>query len=525
MADLDMIGELSGITKLSQRIDKPLRMLTESRGAKGRLALATKEPWGGAFVVVNTLLWEMYAFFPTTNIGPLVELAKIRAGSMATEQNGVFMLPFAGTTLYAAQNNQWAYFADSVRTLNAVAPDPRVFLGDLPKRYDLAFRLSFRKLPQDYRNEFVPRLRESAQLCMEQMEGESDEQYAARLNLLDHAIRQLRYVINDLDDVMLGWNLNTKEKSTHLDLEVTAKSGTALAERFAQIKGGRSDFAALLSPNAALSANVLGVLTDAQAGEIGGALADLRQSAAKEWEKEGLSENERRAASQFLDELVGVLDKTVKNKKLDAALSLSVDSTAATLLAGAKVADAATLDHSLRQLAANSPKDEKAGGQFHVKVEPYQGISLYAISFPTPDPGLVTLVGKRLEIVMGVAGDKLLVAAGRDALPRFKEAFDQVRSGHGKEVPPFQVRLAVPSIASLVATLSKNKRIKAGAAMLAGFGITAGSKNHLSFTLTPIARGFRARLEVEGGLLKMLGKLNQLTGWINLTGWIDANGM
>ena len=95
---------------------------------------------------------------------------------------------------------------------------------------------------------FVPRLREAAQMNIEQMEGESDQQYTARLDLVDQSIRRLRPVINDLDDVLLGWKLNIKEKNTYLDAEVTAKSGTRLAERFAQIKGGKSDLAALLAP-------------------------------------------------------------------------------------------------------------------------------------------------------------------------------------------------------------------------------------------------------------------------------------
>ena len=182
------------------------------------------------------------------------------------------------------------------------------------------------------------------------------------------------------------------------------------------------------------------------------------------------------------------------------------------------MADGATLNQGLRQLAADWPKEEKAAGRFKIRAESYKGTSLYAVSLPTPDHGLDSLLGKTLEIVVGVAGDKLLLAAGRDAGPRFKEAFDRVQSGRGKEVPPLEIRLAVPAVASLVGTLSTNKQIKAGAAMLAGFGITAGSKNHVSFTVTPIARGVRGRLEVEAGLLKMLGSLGQLSGWLNADG-------
>ena len=437
------------------------------------------------------------------------------------EANDVFTLSFGGTTVYAAAKDQWAYFADTLSSLNDAPTDPRVFLDDLPKRYDLALRLSLQRLPQDFRDEFVPRFKESLEslsLGTEQIEGESEELYAAQLQLWDYIFRQFHRVVNDLDEVLLGWNLDVKTKSTHLDLEVTAKSGTKLAEWLTQFQGGKSDFASLLSPNAALNAGVLGPLTDAQVKAVTGALADLRQWAANGWAKAGLSEDERQAATQFLDKLVDLLGKTARNKKLEAALSLSLDSRKATLVAGAKVAGAATLEQSLRQLAADAPKEAPAAGRFTVRAEPYKGINLYAISLPAPDEGLVTLVGKRLDIVVGIDGEKLLVAAGRDALPRCKEALDQVRSGPGKEMLPLQLRLAVPPIASLVASLSKNKHVKAGATLLAGFGISAGRDNHVSFTVTPIAGGVRARVQLEGGLVKMLCLLNQLTGLVKING-------
>jgi hypothetical protein len=355
---------------------------------------------------------------------------------------------------------------------------------------------------------------------MDQITGESDEQYAARLDLIDRALRQLRHVVHEIDNVLLGWKIDTqKEKNTFLDLEITANSGTKLANRFAQIKSGKSDVTTFLLPNAALSASSIGTLTDAQAAQITGALADLRKSAAQHAAKQGFSASEVKSVSRFLDNLLDVLQKTVKTKKTDIALSLMLDSAAATLLAGATVADGPQLDKGLRQLADAMQKDEKAATRVKVSTETYKNISLYTVSLPTPVRELTPLVGKMLVVVVGIAGNKLLMAAGRDAAQSFKKAFDQLQSAPGKEVPPLQIRLAVPSFARAVAAVSKNMQIKAVAAMLAGFGVSAGSKNHVSITLTPISRGVCARLEVEGGLLKVLGSLGQLMGLINPEGF------
>ncbi len=265
MADLDMIGNLGGIPDLGERLDKPLRMLTDAHGKKGPLTLATKQPWGGVLTVIHNLEWHTYAFFPVTDIVPLVELAKIKISSDVTEDDGLYTIPFGESSMYAVQKGKWAYFANSPRTLLDVAANPVTLLGDLPQRYDLAVRLSVKNLTPDYRGEIVARLREAVQLSMDQMVGENEEQYAARLDMVDRAVRQLRLVVDDIDYLLLGWNIDAKkEKKTYLDFEIAAKGGTKLADRFAHVKSGKTNFASLLLPNAALSASSIGTLTDAE---------------------------------------------------------------------------------------------------------------------------------------------------------------------------------------------------------------------------------------------------------------------
>ncbi len=162
----------------------------------------------------------------------------------------------------------------------------------------------------------------------------------------------------------------------------------------------------------------------------------------------------------------------------------------------ALLADGATLERSLRQLADDWPKDDKIPAGVKVRAETYKGMALYAVSLPTPDRRLTSLVGKTLDVAVAVAGDKLLVAAGRDAVANLRKAFDQLQHAPAQEVPPLRIRLAVPAMAKIVALTSKNQQIRAAAAMLAGFSASAGSKNHVSFTVTPIPGGVRA---VGGG--------------------------
>ena len=113
------------------------------------------------------------------------------------------------------QKGNWAVVADKSENLAKAPADPLKLLGDLPKRYDLAVRASIKNLPKEYREQLLAQLRAGAEVGMQQMPGESDEDYAMRLNMAKQAVQQLTTLVNDMDDVLLGWNVDAKTK-THL---------------------------------------------------------------------------------------------------------------------------------------------------------------------------------------------------------------------------------------------------------------------------------------------------------------------
>lgn len=113
-------------------------------------------------------------------------------------------------------------------------------------------------------------------------------------------------------------------------------------------------------------------------------------------------------------------------------------------------------------------------------------------------------VGDTLEVVVAVADDKVMVAAGRDAAKTLKKAIDQSKAAAGTEVPPLQISLAVTPIAKFVAAVGEDEKVEAKAAALAAALEQAGGKDHVRITTTPISRGVRLRLELEEGLLKAI---------------------
>jgi hypothetical protein len=316
-------------------------------------------------------------------------------------------------------------------------------------------------------------------------------------------------LVDDMDHLLLGWNVDAKSKSTYLDLEITAKAGTKLADQFARIKTGKTNFAGLELPNAAVAGHWIGAISDDDVAQTKNGLAALQKSAVTELQKQNVSEDEVKLATQLLGDLIDVVQKTVETKKVDNGVAVMLEPGAVTVVAGAAIADGAKLEKTIQRLTDEIQKNGQLAGLVNVSAENYQGIRLHIITGPTPDQELVSLVGDTLEVVVGTADDKVLIAAGHDAVKVIKKAIDASKTADGKDAAPMKIVVAVTPIAKFLAGTVEDEQVKAAASMVAGMLEKANGKDRVTITAEPIAQGVRLRLQPQEGLLKVLGSMSQ----------------
>jgi hypothetical protein len=121
-------------------------------------------------------------------------------------------------------------------------------------------------------------------------------------------------------------------------------------------------------------------------------------------------------------------------------------------------------------------------------------------------------VGDRLEIAVGIADDKVLIAVGRDAVPTLKNAIGGLRSTGAKEVPPLKTTVAVVPVTRLLATVCEDPRLKASAAMAAGLFQNDGGKACVTLSAERIPQGVHLRLRADQKALRGLISLGQMMG-------------
>jgi hypothetical protein len=119
---------------------------------------------------------------------------------------------------------------------------------------------------------------------------------------------------------------------------------------------------------------------------------------------------------------------------------------------------------------------------------------------PDSEP-LKQILGEPIEVTIGFGAESVYVAAGPDGIGTIKQVMEQSSASTStEELPPMHMSVSLGQILNLVAKQGAgNPVVGMGAMML------QGGQDHVHFILQPIENGLQYRLELEEGLLKLVG--------------------
>jgi len=508
---LNFIGRLGGNPQLGQALEMTLQMMTQGQGTAG---LDIKRPWGFVVQSDESRPFSFFGFLPVGNLKQLMDTAMLNPAVAQSIKlnNGVYEIAASGQTIFVQQQGTWAIIADKRESLAAAPSDPAKLLGEMPKNYDLAVCLSMKNLPASYREQFLAQLQAGARAGMRQGLNESDEQFALRTNASKRMLEQMTTLVNELDEMVLGWKIDAEKNTTYLDLSMTAQAGSKLAAQFAETKPGKTNFAGFFAPEAALAANWAGVSSETDAAQAKESLTFFREKLRNNLQSQNLDEEEARVLNRFLDEVFDVLIKTIESRKSDVGMALYLEPGALNFIAGGMIVDAPRLEKVLREmveiLRQRNP-DEAAA--IHLDAESSEGVNYHVLSLPTPQEELKPFFGDTMDVVIGFAPDKLLLGVGPKAVEKLKAALTASKAQADKEIPPMRMMLSARKFAKFFAEIGNDPQVQARVAKIASMLEAAGEKDHVLITSTMIPRGARVRLELEEGLLRTLASsLSQL---------------
>lgn len=513
-SNINVIGRLGGNPTMADGLESMLKAITQGKGLAG---LDAKRPWGVVVMSDGQMGFPTYGFLPVTDLKQLIDAAKTNpklAKKIKPKDNGYEFKGDRGMLLQIEQKGDWAIVTyRNEKAANAPA-DPLKLFGDLPKKHDLAVRILVKNIPDFVRQMFVSQF--------QNMPGANKE-----------TIQEFSALAKDLDEVLIGWRIDQSTSKCYLDLDVTAKTGTKLADELAIVKPGKTQFAGLQMPDAAVTVIRTVAITDTGVAKAKKTMTAFHKSFVAALKEQNLEADQLKLTQKLADDVLAVSLKTLESKKADGGLALLLEPGASTVVVCANVADGDKLDNAFKQLITESKNtDPEIAKLFKLNAETYEGVRFHTFSAPMSDPKFVPFVGDTLDGGLGIADDKLMVAVGKNAAKTLKKVLDQSKSAAYKEVPAFELKASVAKIAKFIVELAKadaDPGASMRAAMLVSALEKAGDKDHVILTSLPISQGMRLRVELEEGLLQAVSSVVPMLmpvggGMHSTSGTINFNG-
>ncbi|OHB84750.1 MAG: hypothetical protein A2V98_23525 [Planctomycetes bacterium RBG_16_64_12] len=501
--DLQSLAQASGTPQLMM----PLMML----GPQGPAGLDATKPWG-AVVQADGQQFVMYAFLPVTDIGQLLGSLKAFAPNAELPEpdaEGVYEFEMPDRKLVLAEKGGWAFLADSRETLANVPKDPVPLLGGLNESYAVAVRATVKNVPESMRQNVLGPLQMGLAMGQQQLPEESDEQYAIRKKMMARSMEEFTKLVNETDSLMIGLAVDPQSNALRLDVETTAMEGTDSAAEYASLGEAKSNLAGFFLPEAAMTALFAGTMPESDAAQLTDVIDTLGSKALADLDDQDLSDNERKLAKQVLGDLIDVIRATVESRRIDAAFAALASADSLNLVAGGFVADAAKLEKLFKQMVhiglAEDPGMEQA---ITLDAEEHQGVRLHTVSIPAdalPGDDLpAMIVGENLTAAVGFSDQAAYLAIGPQSIDTLKQAIDQSKAAADQPVPPFRFSLSASAIGRVAEGVGAAEQSEMAPEIIDAMK-QAGENDHLSVVFKAIPSGMRTSVELEVGVLKVIG--------------------
>ncbi len=440
VSDIEYLMEATGTSGFGQMILPQVK--TYLQGIDG------KKPIGLAVSVDGTDIRPM-GFLPVSNLkAVLTQLPML--GEAADAGNGVLELQ-GPQTIFIKEQSGWAYIGQSADSLKQLPADPVKALDGLDQQYDLGIRAYIQNLPEQYK-----------QLALSQItagleQGLQNGQDPNARAMAEAQVAQLTQVIEEANQLTLGWRIDREGRQTYLDVSMTARPGTKLATQMAASREAKTDFAGFLAKDAAITLNMAGEIPSEDIPQTLATLENVEKSALREIDQdEDLPDQTARdAAKRLVSTFFGIAKSTIQTGKMDSCSSVILQDKAMTVVSAAHVANGSEVETAVKQLveiAKGQPDMTFSNVKFNA--DKHAGVSFHTLSLPIPEEEYARRVlGNELNMVVGTGETTAYLAIGTDGINYLKRMIDASAQSPAQAVEPFQAVVALGTIMKFAASV------------------------------------------------------------------------
>jgi hypothetical protein len=453
--------------------------------------VAPKE--GGEFVSIS--------FVPVTDMKAILATLKDSVGAPKDAGDGILELAAGPQTIYIKEVTGWAFVAQQKEHLAELPADPAALLGTLPKDYTLAAKVSVQNLPPDLKKMAAEQIRMGFENNLQNSPDTPgvDKELMAKLNR--NAMENFIRMLDELEDITVGFNIDAAGQRTYIDVGMTAIAGSRLAKQIEQSAQTKSSFAAFIVPGAAASLNFAAPVAKEDLEQTRVVMEGIKANVQKELDNDpNLDATRRAAAKELIAGFIDVLQKTLEEGKLDGGAALLLEPKSLNFVAGGLVADGAKVEALFKRLAELA-KDEADAPEIKLNSGKHGDVNLHTISGPNDDAKAREILGDKIHIVLGTGPKSIYLAFGKDGEGLLKKMIDQVSQQGPQTVPPSQLNVSLLPILKFAASVDDNPIVPALVSVVEKSG-----KDKITIVTEIKTRGSNTRILVEEGVLQAIGE-------------------
>mgnify|MGYP005837208085 FL=1 len=510
-SDIAYVGQISDNPGLDVNLEAILKLFTRGQGLAG---IDKFRPWGVVLFAEESGQPSGFGFIPVSDAAQLFEVLKPLVGEGEDVGDGVKKFGRGPRAVCVKQHGGWLLLSNKPESFSDASDDPSRWLGDLTKEYDAAVQVLATHMPEQWRQRAEEAIRRGVERELRRRGHESDIEHQIRTEILEAIATLAGAVVNDVEALTVGWNLDgTKERAT-FDVRLTARPGSELArETVAALENLKTNFAGFILPEAMLSGNWGGRIPEFKANVLDSVLTKARTQALDDLEKSNRGGEEKEILKSLIEDVSSVVIESVKSRQVDGAMSVSLKPDASVMVMAGRLADAGRLDKVLRTISSAFDRVQPGALEWaSYEKESWRDMTLHSVALPIEDTGrdaenMIRLFGEKIHIVVGVGKESLVMAVGVNAKQTLKQAVE--KSGEAAQaVNPMKITLSLKPLAELIAEFGKEKDRPQAAAVAR---VLADQKDNDRITLTAsaIADGVQWRVEMDPGVLRLIGKMIQ----------------
>lgn len=518
---MDNIGYVFGDVERPEIMDLIGAGLANVRDLEG---LDRTKP-GGLMIFVSEGLIPLpipVGFLPVSDIGELGQTFASMGAQLKLvpgEENLYELIPRRGPTNFLVVQDGYAFIGQNEESIDRTFASPEEFAGPLANRYDICASANLKKTPKAVRDLILLTIKNSAQASMQRRDNEPEAVYNLRRSQSEGNLHFVENVLRDGEELTLGFKVDQPAKNASLELIVKATPNSAFAKELKEGIAKPSYFAPAIDDSVPLSGS-LSVILNKQARKT---MLDLFKLTEQESNR-GLAGLPKDTAVEDIPGLKSTQDlfdavrETIKEGHLDGFVQFFGEpGEKFVIIGGIRIVNAGAFGSGLSEVIEKASRTN-ANINVELGVDSYGDIVFHRLVSNGRNPRHKQMFGDESALYFGTDNQALWFTVGSDdAIPTLRAAIDRIAAGNDAgpkrgELAPFQV---VVNLTEWININQSDRDQPSRFAALALQAFEADGSDVARLDARTLKDGFRVRIQVENGFLRLLG--------LAVAGRIDGN--